>query len=267
MRARTATSRRGLARGRLHGVRLPAARRATREARRAIDEAMKVTRRQLRASCRAVCDRARCRRATRSSAATGRRRRSSSRAAAEVSRSSRRSRISRARSARRAAATSPRREQEAEQLGELHKALEDAKNTYWATEVEIQRLAAAAWIALARRASRDEALKLMRAAADLEDKNEKHIVTPGRILPARELLGDMLLEMKQPAPRAQGVRGVAAARAEPLPRLLRGGAAPPSRRATPRRRNATTRSWSRLPARVTSAPSSRPRGNISPRSS
>ena len=39
----------------------------------------------------------------------------------------------------------------------------------------------------------------MRAAADLEDKNEKHIVTPGRIVPARELLGEMLLELKQPA--------------------------------------------------------------------
>ena len=39
----------------------------------------------------------------------------------------------------------------------------------------------------------------MRAAADLEDKNDKHPVTPGRILPARELLGDMLLELKQPA--------------------------------------------------------------------
>jgi predicted Zn-dependent protease len=39
----------------------------------------------------------------------------------------------------------------------------------------------------------------MRQAADMEDKNDKHIVTPGRILPARELLGDMLLEMKRPA--------------------------------------------------------------------
>jgi hypothetical protein len=37
----------------------------------------------------------------------------------------------------------------------------------------------------------DDALKLMREAADLEDKNEKHIVTPGRILPACELLGDI----------------------------------------------------------------------------
>ena len=62
----------------------------------------------------------------------------------------------------------------------------------------IQQRAAAAWIALAR-ADSDGALKLMREAADLEDSNEKHIVTPGRILPARELLGDMLLEAGQPA--------------------------------------------------------------------
>jgi tetratricopeptide (TPR) repeat protein len=89
-------------------------------------------------------------------------------------------------------------EKDAEELARLHKALQDAKNNYWATEVEIQRLAVAGWIALAQ-SKPDDALKLMRAAADLEDKNEKDIVTPGRILPARELLGDMLLELKQPA--------------------------------------------------------------------
>ncbi len=85
-----------------------------------------------------------------------------------------------------------------QQLAVLHKALLDAKNNYWATEVEVQRLAIAGWIALAQKKN-DDALKFMRAAADLEDRNEKHIVTPGRILPARELLGDMLLEMGQPA--------------------------------------------------------------------
>ena len=88
--------------------------------------------------------------------------------------------------------------QEAEALAALHKSLVDAKNNYWATEVEVQRLATTGWIALASK-SNDEALKFMRAAADLEDRNEKHIVTPGRILPARELLGDMLMQLGQPA--------------------------------------------------------------------
>lgn len=87
---------------------------------------------------------------------------------------------------------------EAEALAELQKKLEAVKNNYWATEVEVQRLGAAAWIALAE-GQAETAVKLMRASADLEDKNEKHIVTPGRILPARELLGELLLEVKQPA--------------------------------------------------------------------
>jgi tetratricopeptide (TPR) repeat protein len=89
-------------------------------------------------------------------------------------------------------------EKDAEELARLHKGLQDAKDNYWATEVEIQRLAVAGWIALVQ-GKTDDAQKFMRAAADLEDKNEKSIVTPGRIVPARELLGDMLLELKQPA--------------------------------------------------------------------
>src|SRR5262249_28456481 len=69
---------------------------------------------------------------------------------------------------------------------------------YWAAEVEVSRLGAAAWTALAQ-GKRDDALGLMRSAADVEDKSEKHIVTPGRIVPAREALGEMLLEVKRPA--------------------------------------------------------------------
>jgi hypothetical protein len=89
-------------------------------------------------------------------------------------------------------------EQEALKLDAHYKALTEAKQTYWATEVEVQRIAAAAWIAQAK-GQPDEALRLMRAAADLEDRSEKHIVTPGRVVPARELLGEMLLAQKQPA--------------------------------------------------------------------
>jgi tetratricopeptide (TPR) repeat protein len=64
--------------------------------------------------------------------------------------------------------------------------------------VEVQRLGAAAWVAFAG-GNREAAFDLMRAAADLEDKSEKAAVSPGRLVPARELLGDMLLESGQPA--------------------------------------------------------------------
>jgi tetratricopeptide (TPR) repeat protein len=89
-------------------------------------------------------------------------------------------------------------EQGATDLGIRHQKLVDAGNMYWAREVEIQQRAVAGWIAFAHN-NVEDALKLMREAADLEDKNEKHIVTPGRILPSRELLGDMLYEAGQPA--------------------------------------------------------------------
>ncbi len=85
-----------------------------------------------------------------------------------------------------------------EELSRLRDTLKAAKNEYWANEVEISRLGAAAWTALTQ-GKREEALLLMRGAADIEDKSEKHIVTPGRIVPARELLGEMLLELKLPA--------------------------------------------------------------------
>jgi tetratricopeptide (TPR) repeat protein len=89
-------------------------------------------------------------------------------------------------------------ETDAHHLQHIGEALKAAKNDYWATEVEVQRISAEAWIAFAK-GQRDEALKLMREAADLEDKTEKHPVSPGRLIPARELLGDMLLESGRPA--------------------------------------------------------------------
>lgn len=89
-------------------------------------------------------------------------------------------------------------EKDVQDLGRRVEALKAAKNGYWATQVEAQRLAAAAWIDYIK-GDRDAALEIMREAAVLEDSSEKSAVTPGRILPARELLGDMLLESGHPA--------------------------------------------------------------------
>jgi hypothetical protein len=83
-------------------------------------------------------------------------------------------------------------------LEALQHELRDQKSAYWAEQVEIQRLGAAAWIARAVKRD-DEALALARQAADLESRTEKHPVTPGAVLPARELLADLLLEEGRPA--------------------------------------------------------------------
>ena len=78
-------------------------------------------------------------------------------------------------------------------LAELRDKLRDAKDAYWSEQVDIQRQVAAAWVLYAE-GKRDDALIAMNAAADAEDKTEKHPVTPGALKPARELYGVMLLE-------------------------------------------------------------------------
>jgi hypothetical protein len=83
-------------------------------------------------------------------------------------------------------------------LTELRDALEKAKDAYWSEQVEIQRRVTLAWIAFAE-GRKDEALVMMREAADHEDATEKSAVTPGPLKPARELLGEMLLEAGRPA--------------------------------------------------------------------
>jgi len=88
-------------------------------------------------------------------------------------------------------------ERDVQELARIVEALKATKDAYWTVEVEVQRLSGAAWVAFAK-GSRGEALNLMRAAADLEDKSEKAAVSPARIVPARELLGDMLLESGRP---------------------------------------------------------------------
>lgn len=86
---------------------------------------------------------------------------------------------------------------ELQQLNRIHDTLVNQKDAYKANQVAIQIKTAEAWMQLA--AGKDnEALTLMQLAADMEDKTEKHPVTPGEVLPARELLGDMLLQMHKP---------------------------------------------------------------------
>ena len=89
-------------------------------------------------------------------------------------------------------------------LGEIERAEAAAggAHAYWSGQVKIQRLAATAWAA---RAAGDtaEAMRQATAAAELEDGTQKHPVTPGAVLPARELLGDLLLELGRPAEAAR----------------------------------------------------------------
>ena len=72
-----------------------------------------------------------------------------------------------------------------------------AKQPYWADQAVIQTTVIAAWVAKAE-GKTEEALQLLRGAAAHEDGTEKSVVTPGPVMPARELLGEMLLEMAQP---------------------------------------------------------------------
>ena len=83
-------------------------------------------------------------------------------------------------------------------LAEIQSSLKGQKGFDWATQVEIQRRVAAAWLARAEKKDA-EAVALMRSAAELEDSTDKHPVTPGSILPAREQLADLLVELGQPA--------------------------------------------------------------------
>jgi Tfp pilus assembly protein PilF len=78
-------------------------------------------------------------------------------------------------------------------LADLRDKLREAKDVYWAEQVDIQRQVATAWL-LYSEGNYEDALQAMAAAAEAEDKTEKHPVTPGVPTPARELYGTMLLE-------------------------------------------------------------------------
>jgi hypothetical protein len=83
-------------------------------------------------------------------------------------------------------------------LQQIRERLSKASENYWAQQVEIQELAVRAWATLAE-GEKEEALRQMKSAAEMEDGSEKSAVTPGPLAPARELMGEILLEMNEPA--------------------------------------------------------------------
>jgi tetratricopeptide (TPR) repeat protein len=87
----------------------------------------------------------------------------------------------------------------AKQVAELQKLedqLQQAGNAYWATQVRVMKREVLAWSAQAENKA-EQAVSLLRQAADEEDALEKLPVTPGPIIPAREQLGDLLLQQKK----------------------------------------------------------------------
>jgi tetratricopeptide (TPR) repeat protein len=89
-------------------------------------------------------------------------------------------------------------EQSLKKLEELQKTFRDAEsNKYWIDQIEIQKKVVKAWKLYAQNEI-NESLELMTAAADLEDATSKNPVTPGALLPAREMLGDLYLDLNRP---------------------------------------------------------------------
>jgi tetratricopeptide (TPR) repeat protein len=91
----------------------------------------------------------------------------------------------------------PAAQEAVEALKQIREQLLKASENYWARQVEIQEVEVRAWAAMTEK--KEEALRQMELAARMEDGTEKSAVTPGPLAPARELLGEMLLEMNEPA--------------------------------------------------------------------
>ena len=97
---------------------------------------------------------------------------------------------------------------ELDSLRSLHTRLSKEKNmSREAAQVAVQIKTGEAWIQY-KEGNNDKAVELMTAAANMEDGTEKHPVTPGEIIPARELLGDMLIEMNKPALALEAYKSV-----------------------------------------------------------
>jgi len=99
--------------------------------------------------------------------------------------------------------------QHAEQVRRLSVELREKGEGYWAEQAAIQGEEAEGWVAFAEHRT-DDAVRLLRMAAEHEDAAEKHPVTPGAVRPGRELLGDLLMETHQPKEALAAYRRVLA---------------------------------------------------------
>ena len=86
---------------------------------------------------------------------------------------------------------------EISKLEAIRDAIQGKPGYDWSAQVEVQRREAAAWLAHSER-NDGQAISLMRSAAQLEESTDKHPVTPGPVLPARDLLGDLLADSNKP---------------------------------------------------------------------
>jgi len=85
-----------------------------------------------------------------------------------------------------------------QKLEELQNSFKNSEaNRYWIDQIEIQKTAVKAWQMYAD-GEKEKSLETMNTAAELEDKTEKNPVTPGSLLPAREMLGDLYMELNRP---------------------------------------------------------------------
>jgi hypothetical protein len=87
--------------------------------------------------------------------------------------------------------------EEIAQLMQIRDVLAKSRQDYWAKQVEVQCQAAQAWLAWAA-GDADHAIEQMRSAVGVEESTYKHPITPGQLLPARELMGDLLLALGKP---------------------------------------------------------------------
>jgi len=87
---------------------------------------------------------------------------------------------------------------DAERLQILKQTMTETKIGYWAGQTDFQIKTVNAWIALAEK-RHEEALQLMRTATEAEEASDKHPVTPGNVVPCRELLGEMLMALNNPS--------------------------------------------------------------------